>query len=186
VSWWGSQAGEHSSNLPINRWTSSRLQIFNSSPAQNEVSVAPGLGETVLWEKVGLWFGYAGSAGGRWNGSWEDFHFSGSANDMHTADWGHRTCVTTVDFVWEYPSRVRDYVIEWHSWDDQWRTGVMSIAVTEFNTLPPYNDPEYSILEGSSVYISTWNNPGDDNAQSCRDILQCHRWDDTWNLFKTH
>ena len=88
VSSGGGQAAESSSNWSINRWPSARPQVFNSRPVWNEVSGAPGLGDLVHGEEVGVGCWYARSTGGGWNGSWKDFHLGGSSNDMQTADWG--------------------------------------------------------------------------------------------------
>ena len=64
VSSWGSQATESPYYLSINRWPGSRPQVFNSRPAWNYVSGAPGFGHLVHCEEGGLGCWYARSTGG--------------------------------------------------------------------------------------------------------------------------
>ena len=178
VSWWGGQPAECPTDSPINRWQCSWPQVFNSRPARNEVSGAPGLGHMVYCEEVGLGFWYARSAGGGWNGSWQDFHLSSSSNDMQIADWESCNGVTAVDFVAEYLWLVGNHGTEQLPWHYRWRTGVVSIAETEFSALLPFRAPVNSTAAASSICISLWTNPGGDNAGSCRDVQEYHRWDD--------
>jgi len=68
----------------------------------------------------------------------------------------------------------------------RWRTGVVSVADTEFSTLQPVRDPVNSTAGASSTCISLWTNPGGDNSQSCRHNQECHQCDDILNRFYTH
>jgi len=122
-----------------------------------------------LWED-GFRIWYARSAGGRWNGSWQDFHLGGSSNVMQIAYWESCNRVTAIELVAEYPWRVGWSGKERHSRDYRWWTEVVSIAETEFNAPPPFRDPVNSAAGACSCYISFWTDPGADNAQSCRDI----------------
>ena len=144
-----------------------------------------GLGNMVLWEKMGLGFRPAGSAGGRWNESWQDFLLSGSGHDMQIADWEGCYGVAAINFQGEYPRTVRQNGTEWWSWDYWCRMGVVPIPETQFSTLLPFRDPDKSASQASSTYISPLTNPTEHNARSGWDIHQCHVRDDIWNLFQT-
>jgi len=134
-------------------------------------------------EKVGFGSWSARSAGGGWNGSWQDFHLSGSSNNMQIADWESCNWVAIVDYMGEYPWPVGEYGLEWLSWDYWWQTGVVSIVDTEFSAPLSFRDLVYSNAEVCSTSISRWNNPGCNNAWSCRDVEECHGWDGIWNWY---
>jgi len=186
MSWWGGQATECPSNSPIIQRRFWRLDVFNSRPGRNNVSGTPSLRHMVHCDGMGMIFWYARSAAGGWNGAWQDFPLSGSSNDTQTADWESCNGVTAVDFVGEYPWGVGEYRTEQLSWDDRWRTGMVSIVEAESSASPLFKDPVNSTAGAYSANIILWTNPGGDNAWSCRDIQECNRWDDIWNQLQTH
>jgi len=137
-------------------------------------------------EEVGLGFWHARSTGGGWNGSWQDYYFRGSGNDMQTDDWEGCNAVAVVNCAGEYLRRAGECGTEWHCWESLWRTGVVSVTEASFSALPPHGDAANSSSGVSSAYISAWTDPGDDNTPSCRDIQACHHQDDTLTQFQTH
>jgi len=185
MSWGRSQSAACLSYSPINSWPSPWQQVFNSSPAQNQVSGAPGSGNMVQHQEMAMGFRYARSAGGRWNGSWPNFYVSGSSYDMQIADQEGCYGVAAGNYVGEYPWRVGEYGSEWLSWDYRWRMGVVSIGETEFSALPLFRNPDNSTLGASSVDIRRWTNAGGHNARSGSDIQMCHWRVDIWNQCPT-
>jgi len=164
VSWWSSQDNEWVSYSPINRWPWSRPQGFNSRPAWNESFGAPPLGHLVYHEVMGLGCWYAMSTGGRWNGSWKDFHLACSSNALQIGDWESRNGVATFHFMGEYPWRVGDFGAQQLSRHCRWRPWVVSAPEIEFCAPPPVGDPVNTTPWGSSTDLSPWTNPGGNNA----------------------
>jgi len=185
VTWWGGQAAECPCYSPIHRWQCSRPQVFNSRPAWSKVSGAPGLGNLVHREEMGVGYWYARSTGGGWNGSWKDFHPGCCSNDLQTADWESRNGFATVHFMGEYPCRVGDFGGQWLSRHCRWTTGVVSAPEIEFCAPPPVGDPDNTASRTSSTYIGPWTNLGGHNARGCRDVQDCHRRNDTGNPIQT-
>jgi len=128
---------------------------------------------------------YARSTGGRWNGSWKDFHLGGSGNALQIGDWESCNVVATVQFMGEYLWRVGDFVAQRLSWHCEWRTGAVSAPEIEFCAPPPVGNPVNTTPWASSTDLIPWTNPGGNNARSGWDLEKCYRWDDTWNRFET-
>jgi len=63
--------------------------------------------------------------------------------------------------------------------------GVVFIAETDYSALLPVIDPDNSTSGASNVYFSAWTNTGCHNAQSGRDITECHWRYDIWNRIQT-
>ena len=186
VSWWGGQATGCLPNSPIDRWLSMWLQVFNSRPAWNHVSGAPGLGNMVHCEEMALGFRDARSAGGRWNGPQKDVYLGGSSYDMPTADWERCCWVARLNFVGEYTRwRMGEYGTELPSQHYQWRTSMESVAEIEFSSSPCFRDPDNSSFVASSAYFGHGTNWAGHNVRSGRDIQERHWQDDIWNSFQT-
>jgi len=137
-------------------------------------------------EEVGLGYWYARRTGGGRNGAWKDCHIGGSSNDMQIAEWESCNGVTAVDFVGEYHWRVGSSGTERLSCDYRRRTGVASVAGTQFSAPPPFRNPVNSTAGPCSANIGLWTNPGGNNARSCGDVHKCHWRDDIWNHLQPH
>lgn len=185
MSWEGGKAAEYPTDSPINWWSCPWPPVFNSWPAQDHVSGAPGLGHTVHCEELGLRCWYARRIGGGWIGSWKDFHLSGSSIDMQTTDCESCDGVTTVDCVGEYHCTVGEHSTKQLFRGYQCRTEMVSIGQTLFRALPFHRDWAHFTTGASSTYICPWTNAGGDNAKSCRDCQECYRQDDICNPFQT-
>jgi len=185
VSWWSSQAAECASYSPINSWPCSRLQVFNSKPAQIHVFGAQGLGHQVHREEMGLGCCYARCTGGGWNESWKDFHLGCSGNALQIGHWESCDGVATVHFMGEYPRRVGDCGSQWLSRHCWWSAGVVSAAEIEFCAPPSVGDAVKTTRLGSSTDFSASINPGGDNSRSAWDLRKCYQREDTSNRFQT-
>jgi len=90
----------------------------------------------------------------------------------------------TINCVAEHPWWIGKYVSEQLSWHSQWWTRVVLIVETKFSALLHFSYPDDSSCGESSAYITSWTNSGGQNAQSGRDIQECHRQDDLWDGFQ--
>jgi len=158
--------------------------VFNSRPARNKASDVPGLGNMVCCDEMGLDFRYARSAGGRPNGSWQDFYPGVSGCNMQIPGWKGCCGVTTINIVGEYPWKVGEYGTEWLSQDFWWRTGVVSVAETAFSASPPFRDPYDSTWGEASADFRPWMSRGGPNAWSGSANQECHWQDDIFSNFK--
>jgi len=157
--------------------------LFNSRRATNYGSGEPDLGNLVNREEMGLGCWCASSTRVRRNGLWKDFHLSCSGNDLLIGDWGSYNGVATVHFMGEYPWKVGDCAIQWHSQHCWWRMGTVNVPEIEFCAPLPVGDPENSTRQASSSGIIPWLNRGFCLAWSGRHLTDSHWWEDRWNQF---